>query len=199
VVSIEQLLRERFSVAIGVAFGAEYLTDPLLKSADPRHADYQSNVAMPLAKKLASTGAGLKPAAVALRIVEALKIDDMCEVPTVAGPGFINLRLKKEFLAKAVREAFAKAGRAGVPRVAAGAVQTIVVDYSAPNVAKQMHVGHLRSTILGDTIARVLEFLGHRVVRQNHIGDFGTQFGMLIHYLRSEGLADKPMTSEVRA
>jgi arginyl-tRNA synthetase len=188
---IDDLLRERFSVAIATAFGAENAVDPLIKTADPRHADFQSNAAMPLAKRV---GGRIAPREVAQRIVDALKIDDLCETPTIAGPGFINLRLRKDFLARALREAFAS--RAGVQPVSGDAVQTIVLDYSGPNVAKQMHVGHLRSTILGDTMARVLEFLGHTVVRQNHIGDFGTQFGMLIHHLRLQGLTKKPLAIE---
>jgi arginyl-tRNA synthetase len=188
--SIDDLLRERFIMAIGTAFGAENVADPLIKTADPRHADYQSNAAMPLAKRVGGT-----PREVAQRIVAALKIDDLCEAPIIAGPGFINLRLKKSFLASALKEAFANA-RAGVQPVSGEAVQTIVLDYSGPNVAKQMHVGHLRSTILGDAIARTLEFLGHNVIRQNHIGDFGTQFGMLIHLLREKGAAAGPMTIE---
>ncbi len=189
--SIDDILRERFIVAIATAYGAENAVDPLIKTADPRHADYQSNVAMSLAKKV-----GEPPREVAKRIVSALQIEEMCEEPTIAGPGFINLRLKKEFLARALQEAFATAGRAGVDRVSGEQMQTIVVDYSGPNVAKQMHVGHLRSTILGDTLARVLEFLGHAVVRQNHIGDFGTQFGMLIYHLREQGLTQGPMAIE---
>jgi arginyl-tRNA synthetase len=189
--AIDDLLRERFVVAIGTAFGVENVVDPLIKTADPRHADYQSNVAMPLAKRV-----GGSPREVAAKIVEALKIDDMCETPAIAGPGFINLRLKKAFLGASLKAAFAEAARAGVERVAGDDVETIVLDYSGPNVAKQMHVGHLRSTILGDTVARVLEFLGHTVVRQNHIGDFGTQFGMLIHHLRDKGLTQAPLAIE---
>jgi arginyl-tRNA synthetase len=189
--SIDDLLRERFMLAIGTAFGAENVVDPLIKTADPRHADYQSNMAMPLAKRV-----GQPPRDVAHKIVEALRIDDLCEPPAIAGPGFINLRLKKSFLASALKDAFADPARAGVERISGDDVQTIVLDYSGPNVAKQMHVGHLRSTILGDAIARVLEFLGHTVVRQNHIGDFGTQFGMLIHHLREQGLTQAPLAIE---
>ncbi len=179
---IEETLRQRFSTAMGLAFGAEHMIDPLIKAADPRHADFQSNVAMPLAKRVSQS-----PREVATLLLHNLNVDDLCEPPTIAGPGFINIRLKKEFLTRALAEAFAD-DRAGVPTTEHA--QTVVVDYSGPNVAKQMHVGHLRSTIIGDTLARTLEFLGHRVVRQNHIGDFGTQFGMLIHHLRQIGAAD---------
>jgi arginyl-tRNA synthetase len=187
---IEDLLRQRFSTAIGLAFGAENMIDPLIKPADPRHADFQSNVAMPLAKRV-----GQSPREVATNLLHNLNLDDLCEPPAIAGPGFINLRLRKDFLTRAIAEAFAD-NRAGVQKTAAP--QTVVVDYSGPNVAKQMHVGHLRSTIIGDTLARTFVFLGHTVVRQNHIGDFGTQFGMLIHHLRSTGAADpaKPFSIE---
>ena len=190
--SIDDILRERFSVALGVAFGPENMVDPLIKTGDPKFADYQSNVAMSLAKRV-----GLPPREAAQRIVAALKIDDLCEPPTIAGPGFINLRLKKDFLAAALRDAFAQSGRAGVEKLAPDQAQTVVIDYSAPNVAKQMHVGHLRSTILGDTMARVLEFIGHTVIRQNHIGDFGTQFGMLIHHMREKNLTAAPLTIDL--
>ena len=188
---IETLLRERFSVAIALALGAENVVDPLIKSADPRHADYQSNVAMPLAKRV-----GISPREVATKIISALSIDDLCEPPAIAGPGFINVRLKKSFLAGAIAESFLSPGTAGIEKMPAAEVRTIVIDYSGPNVAKQMHVGHLRSTILGDSMARIFEFLGHIVVRQNHIGDFGTQFGMLIHYMRSNGLVDGSLAIE---
>ncbi len=192
---IDELLRDRFEVAIGLAFGIENVVDPLIKTGDPKFADYQANVAMALGKHV-----GLPPREVATRIVGSLNIDDICEAPTIAGPGFINLRLKKQFLAAALGEAFAansaqgSPARAGIDKIAEPL--TVVVDYSGPNVAKPMHVGHLRSTILGDTLSRVLEFLGHNVIRQNHIGDFGTQFGMLIHHMRDQGLVDKPFTIE---
>ncbi len=186
---IEEILRERVSVAIGLAFGPENVVDPLIKNGDPKFADYQSNVAMSLAKRVS-----LPPRETATRILASLNLDDICETPTIAGPGFINLRLKKEFLAAALHDAFSSPAiaRAGIDPVQNP--QTVVIDYSGPNVAKQMHVGHLRSTIIGDTLARVLEFLGHNVIRQNHIGDFGTQFGMLILYMREQGLADSPLT-----
>jgi arginyl-tRNA synthetase len=188
---IDETLRERFAMAMGLAFGAENMIDPLIKTADPRFADFQSNAAMALSKRV-----GVPAREVAERIVANLNIDDLCEPPLIAGPGFINLRIKKDYLSLALKEAFASADRAGVERVPTSDVRTVVIDYSGPNVAKQMHVGHLRSTILGDTLARVLKFLGHTVVRQNHIGDFGTQFGMLIHHLRLKNLTAAPMTIE---
>jgi len=184
--SIDDLLKSRFTTAIAQAFGVEDV-DPLIKTGDPKFADYQANVAMSLAKRV-----GDKPRAIAEKIIANLNIDDICATPTVAGPGFINLRLKKSFLATALKQAFDTSTRAGVEKNTTP--QTVLIDYSGPNVAKQMHVGHLRTTILGDTFARILEFLGHNVVRQNHIGDFGTQFGMIIHHMRTLGIADKPVT-----
>jgi arginyl-tRNA synthetase len=192
---IEEILRSKFSVAIGRAFGPENVTDPLIKSADPKFADYQSNVAMSLTKKV-----NLPPREVANQIVRHLDIADLCDPPTIAGPGFINLKLKKDWIAATLQQLLSEKGthvvsqsfRAGVDRTLEP--QTVVVDYGGPNVAKQMHIGHLRSTIIGDTIARTLAFLGHTTIRQNHIGDFGTQFGMLIHYLRTNNLVDAPFT-----
>jgi len=187
---IEDVLRDKFSYAIGLAFGAENAIDPLIKAADPKFADYQSNVTMPLSKRV-----GLPPREVAGAIIKHLELADMCDPPTIAGPGFINLKLKKEWLGAQLQTLAAEprgAYRAGVSKVESP--QTVAIDYSAPNVAKQMHIGHLRSTVIGDTLARTLEFLGHTVVRQNHIGDFGTQFGMLIHHLRDKHVTDADFT-----
>lgn len=184
--TIEIILREKFALAIGQAFGVENIIDPLIKTADPKLADYQSNVAMPLAKRV-----GQKPREVADALLKYVQLEDMCETPTVAGPGFINLRIKKDFLRELLLNAFvgSESSRLGVEKTAEP--RTIVIDYSAPNVAKQMHIGHVRSTVLGDVLNRCLNFAGHKVIRQNHIGDYGTQFGMLIAYLRDQGLAAK--------
>lgn len=144
--------------------------------------DYQVNAAMGLAKSL-----GMSPRECASKIVEALKprIATLMEEPEIAGPGFINLRFQDNYLCASVGAMASDAdGRLGVPKVAKP--QTIVIDYSSPNIAKEMHVGHLRSTIIGDTLANVLEFLGHNVIRLNHVGDWGTQFGMLVEHLRDE-------------
>jgi arginyl-tRNA synthetase len=170
-------LETRFQQALERAFGAEYVkTDPMIRGAqDARFGDYQSNLAMGLAKKI-----GDKPRSVAEKIIANLSIDDICEKPEIAGPGFINLRLKAEWLADRICTVSSDENL-GIDT--AGEPMKIVVDYSGPNIAKQMHVGHLRSTIIGDTIARILEFAGHQVIRQNHVGDWGTQFGMLIAYL----------------
>jgi len=189
-VSVEALLRARFAAALSVVIPGPAPLDPMLKAADPRHADYQSNVAMAHAKRL-----GKNPRTLAADLVAALQLEDVCLSPEIAGPGFINLRLSPAFLAQQLSELLA-ARNMGTPAHDSSA-PTVVIDYSGPNVAKQMHVGHLRSTIIGDTIARVLDYLGHNVIRQNHIGDFGTQFGMLIHHLRTLGATTAPLSIEL--
>ncbi len=174
-------LLPRFSRAIGMAFGTEHaVVDPVLRrSAQATFGDYQANGAMALGKALDRS-----PREVATAIVGHLDLDGVAEPPEVAGPGFINIRLLPAYLGAKATE-LAGDDRLGV-RPAATA-ETVVVDYSQPNVAKEMHVGHLRSTIIGDAIVRVLEFLGHRVIRQNHLGDWGTNFGMLIEHLGDLG------------
>ncbi len=144
----------------------------LIRAADPKFGDYQADGVMAAAKQRREN-----PRKLAEQIVPRLKLDAICEPPTVAGAGFINFRLKPEFVARQLA-GIANDGRLGVP--AAAPPKTLVVDFSSPNVAKPMHVGHLRPTIIGDCLARVLKFLGHRVITDNHIGDWGTQFGMLI-------------------
>jgi arginyl-tRNA synthetase len=141
---------------------------------NPQHGDYQANCAMSLAKQL---GMPKQVREVAQRIVDALPSNDLLEPPEIAGPGFINLRLKKEWLALQLRK-IAVDDRLGIEPVAKPL--TYVIDYSSPNVAKPMHVGHLRSTIIGDALARLLRFLGHRVIGDNHLGDWGTQMGMIL-------------------
>ncbi|MGA1409256.1 MAG: arginine--tRNA ligase [Prochlorotrichaceae cyanobacterium] len=171
------LLTSRFQAALVAAFGESFAqTNPLLSVAsNPKFGDYQSNVALGLAKTLQS-----KPREVAQQIVDQLCLEDICDPPTLAGPGFINLRLKPRYLADQLLQ-LQNDRRLGVKTVEP---QRIIVDFSSPNIAKEMHVGHLRSTIIGDSIARILTFLGHEVLRLNHVGDWGTQFGMLITYLR---------------
>lgn len=139
---------------------------------DAKHGDYQANCAMPLGKAL-----GKKPREVAEEIVNRLTLGDLLEKPEIAGPGFINLRLQSPWLARQV-QAMAGDERLGVTVQSA---KTYVIDYSSPNVAKPLHVGHLRSTIIGDAITRILRFLGHTVVTDNHLGDWGTQFGILLY------------------
>ncbi|UZQ52982.1 arginine--tRNA ligase [Trichothermofontia sichuanensis B231] len=171
-------LQTCFAQAMVAAFGESVAgTDPLLAPAsNPKFGDYQANVAMSLAKTL-----GQPPRAIAEQIVQQLQVDDLCEVPTIAGPGFINLTLKPSYLQRYL-EALQADPRLGVPLTQQP--KRTIVDFSSPNIAKEMHVGHLRSTIIGDALARTLEFLGHDVLRLNHVGDWGTQFGMLITYLR---------------
>lgn len=185
--SLLSQLRSLVSDAMAASFGeAVRGDDPLVKpSGDAKFGDYQCNAAMGLAKKL-----GTKPREVALKIVESLRASaaEMVDLPDhcIAGPGFINLRLKDEFIASqlvAIPPADSNSDvddRLGVEPVDASARQTVVIDYSSPNVAKEMHVGHLRSTIIGDVLARTLGFQGHHVIRQNHLGDWGTQFGKVI-------------------
>jgi len=171
------VLTDRLQRGLGAAFGPEHAaTDPVLRPS--QFADFQANVALALAKRL-----GLAPRAVAEALVEHLDVADMCLAPAVSGPGFVNLTLRDDWLA-ARTTVLADDPRLGVP---VEEPQVVPVDYSAPNVAKEMHVGHLRTTVVGDALARTLEHLGHRVVRQNHIGDWGTPFGMLIEHLLDVG------------
>eukprot|EP00522_Entomoneis_paludosa_P011477 CAMPEP_0172453778 /NCGR_PEP_ID=MMETSP1065-20121228/10951_1 /TAXON_ID=265537 /ORGANISM="Amphiprora paludosa, Strain CCMP125" /LENGTH=711 /DNA_ID=CAMNT_0013205987 /DNA_START=91 /DNA_END=2226 /DNA_ORIENTATION=- len=144
--------------------------------------DYQVNAAMGLAKSL-----GMNPRDCAQQIIDGLKprLASLMEEPEIAGPGFVNLRFQQSYLQQAVGAMAADAaGRLSLPKTPEP--QKIVVDFSSPNIAKEMHVGHLRSTIIGDTLCNLLEFLGHKVVRLNHVGDWGTQFGMLVEHLRDE-------------
>ncbi|MBD2771290.1 arginine--tRNA ligase [Iningainema tapete] len=174
----QEELRIKFKKALGEAFGDKYTAiDPILVPAsNPKFGDYQSNVALSLSKQLKQ-----QPKAIAQQIVEKLDLSDICEPPEVAGAGFINLKLKTAYL-EALLKTIQEDPRLGV--ATAKIPKREIVDFSSPNIAKEMHVGHLRSTIIGDSIARILEFLGHDVLRLNHVGDWGTQFGMLITYLR---------------
>jgi arginyl-tRNA synthetase len=159
---------------------------PLLRSGarDPKFGDYQANFAMPLGKRLRRP-----PREVAAEVVRRLDVDDLCDKPEIAGPGFINLRVKNPWLAEKLAAA-ATDDRLGIPEVPAAEQRTYVIDYSAPNVAKPMHVGHIRSTVIGDALYKILRFLGHRTISDNHLGDWGTQFGMIIygykHFLDKE-------------
>jgi arginyl-tRNA synthetase len=177
-ISINEQLKNIFSEALVAAFGNELKgVDPLINPTNnPKFGDYQSNIALPLAKKL-----GKPPRAIAQEIIDRLNIGDLGETPEIAGAGFINITLKPSYLEKQLNS-IQTDSRLGVEKVERS--QKVVVDFSSPNIAKEMHVGHLRSTIIGDCIARILEFEGHQVLRLNHVGDWGTQFGMLIAYLR---------------
>jgi arginyl-tRNA synthetase len=168
----------------------------LKPTQDPKHGDYQANCAMALAK---AVGDGRKPQEIAQALAKALDLGDWLESPEVAGPGFINLRLKNKWLAVQL-QAMAADERLGV--TPAAKPRTFVIDFSSPNVAKPLHVGHLRTTIIGDALARLLTFLGHRVIRDNHLGDWGLQFGMLIYgyknFLDPEGLKANPLRELLR-
>jgi len=155
--------------AVERALGAPAMIRPC---ADPKFGDYQANGVMAVAKQRKTN-----PVALAKEVLAKLDVADVCEPPTVAGAGFINFRLAPAFVARQAAAAAADE-RLGVPTVAKP--NTVVIDFSSPNVAKPMHVGHIRSTIIGDCLARVMKFLGHRVITDNHLGDWGTQFGMLI-------------------
>ncbi len=184
-------LRRRFATAIAaLAPDSGELVELVLPSQDAKFGDYQANCAMPLGKKL-----GAPPRQIAERLIAALDVADLCEPPEIAGPGFINLRLRAEWLLTKLQVASADVERRGIELAAAP--RTFVVDYSSPNVAKPMHVGHIRSTVIGDALCRVLKFLGHRVISDNHIGDWGTQFGMIIygykHFVDDAALAQAPV------
>jgi arginyl-tRNA synthetase len=170
----QQVLAQRVRAAIVASFGPDLGdADPLIRPSS--FADFQANVALPLGKRL-----GRPPREVAGELVSQLDVTDMCAKPAVSGPGFINFRLREDWIA-AQASHMLEDPRLGLEPAARP--QTVVVEYSSPNIAKEMHVGHLRTTIVGDAIARVLDFAGHRVIRDNHVGDWGTQFGMLIEFL----------------
>jgi len=188
------ILEERISAAMTDVCGLGDCRAIVKPSTDPKFGDYQANGVMALAKKLKRN-----PRELAEEIVEKLDVADIAEPPEIAGPGFINLRLKADFVARALLEINADSeNRLGIERIAQP--KTIVVDFSGPNIAKQMHVGHLRSTIIGDCICRLLEFQGHKVIRQNHIGDWGLQMGMVLYAMhkaeqrRSMGYQRDPET-----
>ncbi|MEB3301571.1 MAG: arginine--tRNA ligase [Cyanobacteriota bacterium] len=179
---LQGAMERAFPDAAAAARAAGTPFDPQLEAASkPEFGDFQANGALPLAKPL-----GQAPRAIATAVVEQLATDPgfspLCLPPQIAGPGFINLTLRPEVLADEVRRRVDDP-RLGVPS-AAGPLAPVIVDFSSPNIAKEMHVGHLRSTIIGDALARVLEFRGHPVLRLNHVGDWGTQFGMLITHLK---------------
>ena len=209
--SVSHRLSERLQLALDLCFPEQAAAaraagrplDPQLVAASkPEFGDFQANGALALAKPL-----GLKPRAIAEQIAACLQADPaftaLCLEPEIAGPGFLNLRLRPEALAAEVAARLADP-RLGVPLAGIAAAldsaapegeasgeagpvapaEPVIVDFSSPNIAKEMHVGHLRSTIIGDALARVLEFRGHQVLRLNHVGDWGTQFGMLITHLK---------------
>src|SRR5688500_3441752 len=174
--TIRALLAERAKLAL-LAAGAPADCDPhLAPSKNAGFGDYQINGAMGAAKKI-----GTNPRELAQKIIAQLNLEGIAQKVEIAGPGFINIFLDSQWLAQQLLEQPPYASL-----VQDSATQTVVVDYSAPNLAKEMHVGHLRSTIIGDAEVRTRESLGHKVIRQNHVGDWGTQFGMLIAELEAQ-------------
>ncbi|WP_341502303.1 arginine--tRNA ligase [Gallaecimonas sp. GXIMD4217] len=179
--NIQTLLNDKIASAMVAAGAPEGTPAAVRQSAKPQFGDYQANGVMGAAKRMKQN-----PREFAQAVLDNLDLSDIADKVEIAGPGFINLFLKPAFLAAQAELALADT-HLGVSRAQP---QTVVVDYSSPNLAKEMHVGHLRSTIIGDAVVRTLEFLGHKVIRQNHVGDWGTQFGMLLAYmeeLRAQG------------
>ncbi len=193
--SILTLLKERFRTALaGLVDDPTELLEQIRRSQDAKFGDYQANMAMSLGKQLRRP-----PREVAADIVARLDLADLCETPEIAGPGFINLRLKSNWLVERLATAISDE-RLGIEPVRNP--RTYVVDYSAPNVAKPMHVGHIRSTVIGDALCRVLRFLGHSAISDNHIGDWGTQFGMILygykHFLDKDAYGRNPVEELAR-
>lgn len=172
--NIQSILSDKIKQAMILA-GADQSCDALIRqSGKPQFGDYQANGIMAAAKKL-----GLNPREFAQKVLDNAQLSDIAEKLEIAGPGFINIFLNPTWLTTEISAALSHKNLG----IQATNKQTVVIDYSSPNVAKEMHVGHLRSTIIGDAVAITLEFLGHNVIRANHVGDWGTQFGMLIAYL----------------
>ena len=190
-IMILSILKTRFASALQMLVSdADAYLEMIRPSQDAKFGDFQANMAMPLAKKL-----GKPPREIAQQIVENLDIGDICAPPEIAGPGFINLRLHDEFIQSLLLKTIADEDRLGIPLTETP--KTYVVDYSGPNVAKPMHVGHIRSTVIGNALARMLRFQGHHVITDNHLGDWGTQFGMIIfgykNYLDKEAYRKNPV------
>ncbi|KAK2184774.1 hypothetical protein NP493_253g02015 [Ridgeia piscesae] len=198
-VSVIALLLDVFGQAIRTAFPA--LTDvpvAVTPSTKENFGDYQCNSAMNIVQLLKSQGQKMAPRQIAQSIVDSMPQNALVEKVEIAGPGFINIYLKKAFIASQLHGLLNKGVRP--PRV--GACKKVIVDMSSPNIAKEMHVGHLRSTIIGDSIARLYDFVGHNVLKLNHLGDWGTQFGMLITHLQQKFpnyLTESPPISDLQA
>src|SRR5580700_12065970 len=190
--TFQSLLAKKLSAAL-VAAGLPDAGE-VTPATDPRFGDYQTNAALVLAKQR-----GEKPRDVAEKILAHLEVSDVSEKPTVAGAGVINFILRSDAIARKALEILAD-DRLGVAK--STAPKKIVIDFGSPNVAKPMHVGHIRSTVLGDALARIAQFLGHEVIRDNHIGDWGTQFGMVIYgwknLLDQRALQQNPLAEIVR-
>ncbi len=184
-------IRSRFATALEPLVDSTAELMSMIRAAnDSKFGDYQANVAMPLGKRL-----GKPPREIATQIMESVNLDGLCDSMEVAGPGFINLKLDDDWLKSRLATALTE-DRLGVSAVTSP--KTYVVDFSSPNVAKPMHVGHIRSTVIGDAISKILKFAGHNVVTDNHVGDWGTQFGMIIygykHFLNADAYQKDPVT-----
>ncbi len=194
-----QILSQKLNEALSKVVSSDDLPEgfqaDIDQSQNPQFGDYQSNVAMVLAKRVKRN-----PRELAAEIIEAFEAGDICDAPEIAGPGFINFRLSSAALENRLADLLADAKKLGVG--AAEPEKTIVIDFSAPNVAKPMHVGHIRSTIIGDSLARIAGFLGHKVIADNHIGDWGTQFGMILwgwkNILNHDAMEEQPIEELVR-
>lgn len=184
--NIRQHLEARISQALSQTTGQSDCQAIVAPSKSPQFGDYQANGVMGLAKKL-----GRNPRELGAEVIKHLDLGDIAAKVELAGPGFINIFLSTEFLARQL-------GALATGRLVAPATrpQTVLIDYSSPNLAKEMHVGHLRGTIIGDAIARTFEYLGHKLIRHNHFGDWGTQFGMLITYMQDLP-ADRALGAEL--
>lgn len=192
--SVLQEIRNRFvPVLAGLTDDVDASLSMIRSSQDPKFGDFQANCAMPLAKK-----SGVPPRELAQQIVDQVQLDDLCEAAEVAGPGFINLKVRTDWLEQQAREVV-NDERLGVAKVAP---KKVVIDYSSPNVAKPMHVGHLRSSVIGNCLERVMRFIGHDVISDNHIGDWGTQFGMIIygyrHFVDENAYGSEPVAELAR-
>ncbi|XP_058852524.1 arginine--tRNA ligase, cytoplasmic-like [Acipenser ruthenus] len=180
-ININERLQETFGDAIRAAYPhLENAPLAVTPNQQPRFGDYQCNSAMAMAQMMKSKGQKVSPREIAENIVKNIPDNEIIERVEIAGPGFINVHLRKDFVSKLLTSLLVN----GVQPAAAGPKKKVVVDFSSPNIAKEMHVGHLRSTIIGDSMCRLFEFLGHEVIRLNHVGDWGTQFGMLIAHLQ---------------
>ncbi|KAM3600813.1 uncharacterized protein V6R79_002869 [Siganus canaliculatus] len=197
--NINQWLQEIFGEAIRASF-PELDNPPLVvaPSQQAKFGDYQCNSAMGMAQMLKATGMKINPREIAEKIIQNLPQNELIEKTEIAGPGFINVHLKKNFVSKLLSNLLVN----GVKPPPLASRKRVVVDFSSPNIAKEMHVGHLRSTIIGESTCRLFEFLGHDVLRLNHVGDWGTQFGMLIAHLQDkfpDYLSTSPPISDLQA
>lgn len=171
---IATLLKQRLATALSnLTDDTAELAEMVRTTQDPKFGDYQANCAMPLKQRL-----GLPPREIAEKIIQHIEVSDFCEPPEIAGPGFINFRLRQDWIGAATT-ALLHDDRLGVDPPPSA--RTLLIDFSSPNVAKPMHVGHIRSTVIGDALTRTFRFLGHNVITDNHLGDWGTQFGMIIY------------------